>query len=629
MAHEKLRPEYFFDEAKIALLKQIVPECFEDGKINFETLRQNLGDWTFNEEDPAIEHYGLLWPGKRDARKAATTPLEGTLEIDFGNGLNVDATIDSNGANNSKNIFIEGENLEVLKVLQKSYSNKIKIIYIDPPYNTGNDFVYDDDFTEPLMEYLRRTGQIDEEGKILTTNKRSDGRFHSKWLSMIYPRLRLARNLLREDGLIFISIDDNEVHNLRLVMNEIFGEENFLQQLVWKNKTGGGAKTKGWIGLHEYILCYAKNVNEIVDINIPYSEKTASMYNKKDEHYEKRGPYATWPLDTTSMGDRPNLKFPIIHNGVEIWPSKQWLWSKERVLEAQANNMLLFNQQSDGSYKVRFKGYLKDENGVVRRGKPLSILEGPYTQEGSQDFEKHLSKSFFTFPKPVRLLKELFSIKTDENISAENEIILDFFAGSGSTAQAVYELNQEDNCKRKFICVQLPELLEENSEAYRANYRNIAEISRARLKSVVQKLEATDGKDNGFKLLKLRPSNFKSWRNYQGTSISELESNLSLFNENPLREDYSKSSLLYEALLLEGFTLCSSINQINFHGNTVYKITSEYCAHSLNICLDEKLDERTVNEMEFGENDIFICLDSAINTEAKLRLSDRGLIKTI
>ena len=225
MAHEKLKPNFVFDEEKIEKLKQLAPECFEDGKINFETLKQNLGEWS-EEEDESIEHFGLLWPGKKQARRAATLPPEGTLEPVFGDGLKPDGTSDEDGKNPSKNIFIEGENLEVLKLLQKSYADKIKMIYIDPPYNTGNDFVYDDDFTEPLQEYLRRTGQIDEEGKSLTTNKRSDGRFHSKWLSMMYPRLRLARNLLKEDGVIFVSIDDNEVHNLRVIMNEIFGEEN-------------------------------------------------------------------------------------------------------------------------------------------------------------------------------------------------------------------------------------------------------------------------------------------------------------------------------------------------------------------------------------------------------------------
>jgi adenine-specific DNA-methyltransferase len=633
MAHEKIRPQYFFDETKIEQLKQIAPECFEDGKINFETLRQNLGDWKEDEEDPDLEHFGLFWPGKRDARKAASLPPEGTLEPVWGEGLKADGSSDADGENDSKNVFIEGENLEVLKLLQKSYAGKIKMIYIDPPYNTGNDFVYDDNFTEPLQEYLRRTGQVDDEGKIMTTNKRSDGRFHSKWLSMIYPRLRLARNLMRDDGLIFVSIDDNEIHNLRAVMNEIFGEENLFQQLIWKNKTGGGAKTKGWIGLHEYILCYAKNSSAISDVNIPYSEKTAAMYNKKDENYEKRGPYATWPLDTTSMGDRPNLKYPIIYNDEEIWPEKQWLWSRERVIEAQASNMLLFNKQTDGSYKVRFKGYLKDEKGVVRRGKPLSIFDGPYTQEGSQDFEEHLSKTFFTFPKPVRLLKEIISIKTDEDINNTDEIILDFFAGSGTTAQAVLEMNKEDNGKRKFICVQLPELIDENTDAFKGGYKAISQISRKRVSSVIGKLTTGNSNANlgfGFRTVSLKGSNYKSWKNYEGTSAKDLETQLDIFNNNPLNDGWHEDGLLSELMLLEGFTLCSKIEKIvEIKSNNIRKVTSEYSEHRLLVCLDREIKPETIKALELSENDIFICLDSAISVADKLRLSDKGLIKTI
>ena len=272
MAHERLRPQYFFDQERIDQLKQLAPECIEDGKINFETLRQNLGDWTQNEEDPELEHFGLFWPGKRDARRAAAIPPQGALEPVWGDGLKADGTPDTDGENDSKNVFIEGENLEVLKLLQKSYANKIKMIYIDPPYNTGNDFVYDDDFTEPLQEYLRRTGQVDEEGKPMTTNKRSDGRFHSKWLSMMYPRLRLARNLLREDGVIFVSIDDNEVNNLKILLNEIFGEENFISQLVW---SGGRKNDSKFISVsHEYVLCFVKSIdylklNDIIIIREP------------------------------------------------------------------------------------------------------------------------------------------------------------------------------------------------------------------------------------------------------------------------------------------------------------------------------------------------------------------------
>ena len=254
MPIEKLRPTYSFDEERIKELNRIVPEVFADGKINWEVLKEALGEY-LEDEKGQVEHFGLFWPGKKEARRAAALPPEGTLEPIYGEGLKADGTPDTDGINDSSNIFIEGENLEVLKILQKSYAGRIKMIYIDPPYNTGNDFVYDDNFTEPLQEYLRRTGQIDGEGKPLTTNKKADGRFHSRWLTMIYPRLILARNLLENSGLIFVSIDDNEINHLRTILNEIFGEENFQQEIVWKNKYGPGAQTKGFGNLHEYILC--------------------------------------------------------------------------------------------------------------------------------------------------------------------------------------------------------------------------------------------------------------------------------------------------------------------------------------------------------------------------------------
>ena len=287
MAHERIRPEFSFDEEKIEQLKKIAPECFEDGKINFETLRENLGDWAQDEEDGELEHFGLFWPGKKDARRLATIPPEGTLEPVYGEGLKVDGTPDDDGVNDSKNIFIEGENLEVLKILQKSYSNKIKMIYIDPPYNTGEDFIYDDDFTETVSEYLKRTGQVDEEGKSLSTNKKSDGRFHSKWLSMMYPRLKLARNLLKDDGLIFISIDDNEVSNLVSLMNEIFGEENKEGLISWRRRHNQpNDKTKVIGKVAEYILVYSKNNDELKTkgtfYGVPLSENRIKDYKNPD-----------------------------------------------------------------------------------------------------------------------------------------------------------------------------------------------------------------------------------------------------------------------------------------------------------------------------------------------------------
>jgi adenine-specific DNA-methyltransferase len=367
MAHERLRPEFTFDEAKIEQLKQLAPECFEDGKINFETLRQNLGDWAQDEDDAELEHFGLFWPGKREARRIAAIPPEGTLEPVFGEGLKADGTPDTDGQNDSRNIFIEGENLEVFKILQKSYANKIKMIYIDPPYNTGNDFVYDDDFTEPLQEYLRRTGQVDEEGKPLTTNKRSDGRFHSKWLSMMYPRLRLARNLLREDGVIFVSIDDNEVHNLRAIMNEIFGEENFIANIIWEKNYAPSNDSKWFSANHDHIVIYSKDKETWRPNLLPRTEELLSRYKNPDN--DLRGPWQsdnmtvkTYSKDYDYEITSPTGKKTSPTNG------RCWFTSKIRMQELIRDNRVWFGE--DGNNTPRIKRFLSEvKDGVT----PLTI----------------------------------------------------------------------------------------------------------------------------------------------------------------------------------------------------------------------------------------------------------------
>lgn len=662
MAHEKLRPSYFFDEQKIEQLKQIAPECFEDGKINFDTLRENLGDFTQHEEDPELEHFGLFWPGKRDARKAAALPPEGTLEPVWGDGLKADGTPDTDGTNDSKNIFIEGENLEVLKLLQKSYANKIKMIYIDPPYNTGNDFVYDDDFTEPLQEYLRRTGQVDEEGKAMTSNKRSDGRFHSKWLSMMYPRLRLARNLLREDGVIFVSIDDNEVHNLHAVMNEIFGEENFISTVVWQKSKKGDAKLIA--KNHEYILVFSRNttallekgiwrvkkpgVDEVlayydqikIDLNFKHNEIADQMkkwYNtlpKEDmkrahSHYrlsDENGLYFPDNFAGPDDGRASRPRYDIIHplTGLPCKkPSTGWRWDEERTKQALSVTPQLIHFGKDETTIPCRKSYLKDIDSepfvsvFYKDGRGATLVVESLTGKGS-----------FSFPKDIEVLSELIKLCT-----SNNDIILDFFAGSASTAHAIFNLNQEQEAFKRFICVQIPEPIDESNSAYKIGFKNISEISKERIRKVSEKLKVTNSSteiDLGFKTVSLKSSNYKQWKNYQGISTTELENQLDLFNQNPLREGYSEDGLLTEIMLLEGFTLCSSITSMaEVTSNKIRRVSSEYCEHSLLVCLDAKLDEATISNLHLGEADIFICLDSAVSTQDKLRLSDKGLIKTI
>ena len=562
---------------RIEKLKAEFPEIFTEGKIDLEKFKATFSD----DINLSNERYVLNWAGKSDAFKVLQIPTTATLKPQPEESVNFDTTA---------HIFIEGENLEVLKVLQKSYYGKIKCIIIDPPYNTGSDsFIYPDSFKENKEEYQKRIGEKDEEGYLMKEgmfrkNSKDSGHYHSNWLSMMYPRLFLAKNLLREDGVIFVHIDDNEVHNLRMVMNEIFGEENFVEQMIWKNKYGAGAKTVGFISIHEYIIAFSKK--PISNIEGQLSQSEVAKHNKKDEKYEIRGGYRTQPVQTRSLGDRPNLVYPIKYKGQEIWPDKQWVWSKERMELAIKNNEVEFTENK-GKYSIRAKQYLRDENGEIRKGKPLSIFEGPYTQEGTEEIRSLFSKDVFGFPKPSTLTRQLLRLFINENYSTDY-FVLDFFAGSGTTAQAVLELNKEDGGNRKFILVQLPEQCDENSEAYKAGYKTIADISKERIRRVIKKIEAEQIEekkkkagqidfgneeekqlDLGFKSFKLSPSNFKIWR---GSEITEenLVQQLDAFT-NPVREGSIQEHMLYELMLKMGYPLTALVQEYGIQNDSAYE----------------------------------------------------------
>lgn len=439
MSIEKLRPSFSFDEERLKGLKQVVPEAFADGKINWEVLKEALGEH-LEDESGEVEHFGFFWPGKKEARRIASIPSKGTLVPVYGEGLKADGTPDTDGVNDSHNIFIEGENLEVLKILQKSYAGRIKMIYIDPPYNTGNDFIYDDNFTEPLQEYLRRTGQIDEEGKAFTTNKRSDGRFHSKWLSMIYPRLRLARNLLHDDGVIFVSIDDNEVHNLKGIMNEVFGEENFVAQITRATGTptgGGGAKPV--VNEIDYLLAYSKSENSKFT-GTPLTEEESAIYDKEDED----GIYLIRPLRRTGgedrREDRPTMYFPLsAPDGTDVYPiapagyESRWICGKEKYEELKEQNLIEWKQNGNNDWNVYQKFYL--EGRLKQPGNLWIKIEG--NKKATRDVRDLFDgKKIFDFPKPVGFIAKILQIST-----GKKDLILDFFAGSGSTAHAVMDLH--------------------------------------------------------------------------------------------------------------------------------------------------------------------------------------------
>ena len=549
---------------KLELLRELFPQAIEtapDGSVcvNAAALQQAL--------DPAnpagirVEEdgYELRWVGKREAYHTAFVPTQKILQP---------LPNDSLDWENTGNLLIKGDNLDALSLLRHSYFGQIKLIYIDPPYNTQSDaFIYCDDFSARQSEVLRQLGYSAD--NIDYIKNIYGARTHSGWLSFMYPRLLLAKDLLRDDGVIFISIDDNEQAQLKLLCDEVFGTENFVSELVWQKKTGAGAKSKGFIGLHEYVLCYAKHQSLNWDVVAPLTEKTRAMYNKKDEHFDKLGPYATWPLDTTSMDERENLRYPIYHEGHEIWPKKQWLWSRERVEQAQRENKLVFNyNQKNATWSVRFKGYLLASDGEEKTGKPTSILIGPYTQEGTKDFESYFDREIFPFPKPVEFISKLIGINVEGGDVSGEDICLDFFAGSGTTAEAVMRLNAEDGGQRRFILVQIPQAIDPKkqkdahvfvSQTLGKPETSIFEITAERIRRAGAKLKAEHPSlDTGFRVFALAddPDALilqKSLGDATQEDLGILQATLALPQVDQLPR------VLYNLLLAEGLPLSTRI----------------------------------------------------------------------
>lgn len=565
-------------EKLAALFPHCVTETAEGKKIDFDLLQQEL---SHDIVEGNRERYRLEWPGKREAIVTANLPTTKTLRP---------VREDSVDFDNTENLYIEGDNLEVLKLLQESYFGKVKMIYIDPPYNTGNDFVYKDNFATDRETELFESGQIDEYGKRMVANPETSGRYHSDWLTMMYPRLKLARNLLTDDGVIFISIDDNEGNNLKKVCDEVFGEDNFIEQIIWKNKYGAGAKTVGFISVHEYIMCYSKR--PIKELTSELDEESRARFNKRDDKYSIRGGYMTQPLMTNSLGDRPNLMYELEYKGVKIKPNKQWVWSKERMFQAIENDEVEFNLQNDGTYSVRSKSYLIDENGNMRRGKPTTIYNGPFTQDGTKDLKELFDNQIiFDFSKPSELIKKLIALEINEQ-NGESDIILDFFSGSATTAHAVMKLNAEVGGRRKYIMVQLPEQIEG------AVYKNICEIGKERIRRAAVKVKEEkrrkaekdgmfanfeDTQDYGFRVYRLADSNMQDVY-YRPQDYKQ--NMLDIFADN-IKPDRTADDLLAQVMLDWGLPLSYRIEQIDINGKQVFRVAQD----SLLACFDKGIDE--------------------------------------
>ena len=567
-------------QEKLKALQALLPEAFAEGKIDWEKLKATLGeDINFSNE-----RYVLNWAGKSDAFKVLQTPSTKTLVPAKNESINFDTT---------ENIFIEGENLEVLKVLQKSYFGKVKMIYIDPPYNTGNDsFIYPDKFSETKAEYEKRVGDKDEDGYMtkdgmFKKNSKENGQYHSNWLNMMMPRLYLAKNLLRQDGVLFVSIDDNEVHNLRLLLGEVFGEENFVGELIWKSRQNKDNRNINGLSIdHEYILCFSKNSNNRI---LKGSERKIEQYQNPDN--DERGLWVSGNMVGLLSEDlRPNCHYDLINPATEInygKPKMGWRYDKKTMARLISENRILWPTNNDG--RPRRKVFLNEINEELPNFTSI-VGQNIYTRNGTSDIEKLFESKFFDFPKPVNLIKEIL-----EQATEENEIILDFFAGSGTTAQAVMELNKFDGGNRKFICTQLPEPCDEKSEAYKAGYKTIAEISKERIRRAGKKIQSELGlsglkddrilkknepklfdnetilqssnpknpnQDIGFKVLKLADSNFKQWQQIEGKDAKALTEQMQLFID-PVAENATIENMVYEFLLKSGKDLNSKIEKRN------------------------------------------------------------------
>lgn len=559
--------------------------------IDFDVLRQELSDCIV--EGPE-ERYQFTWPDKRKSILAANAPINKTLRPCREESVNFDTT---------ENLYIEGDNLEVLKLLQETYLGKVKMIYIDPPYNTGNDFVYNDDFKQKAEEYLENSGQYDEDGNQMVQNTESNGRFHTDWLNMMYPRLKLAKDLLADDGVIFISIDDNEVDNLKKISDMIFGENNFVVRIIWKKRsTPPNDKIIG--AAHEYALVYAKNV---INIKLNLRERTEEQkarYKNPDNH--PKGAWVAGDLSGNVKGGRyvDSLNYPITNpnTGEKHYPphNGNWRFSKEKVELLLKNNEISFGD--DGLGRPKLKRFLCD----VKSGVTYTSLWDfvPLNTQGSAEMTSLLGNlAIFDNPKPVDFIKEL--LKTG---SSRESFILDFFSGSATTAHAVMQLNAEDGGKRKFIMVQLPELTDEKSEAYKAGYKNICEIGKERIRRAGKKIleEHPDAKDLdiGFRVLKCDSSNMED---VYYTPADYMKKEISLFVDN-VKTDRSAEDLLFQCMLELDTPLSSSIEVQEIGGKTVYNVAGGH----LMACFDTDVTDEVVTEIAKLQPSYFVLRDSSM-----------------
>jgi len=597
-------------DENFAKLAQLFPNAVtETINENGEVVRAIDKDILMQEISTTVvegkeERYQFTWPDKKKAILTANAPISKTLRPCREESVDFD---------NTENLYIEGDNLEVLKLLQETYLGKIKMIYIDPPYNTGNDFVYNDDFAQDADEYLANSGQFDEEGNRLFQNTESNGRFHTDWLNMIYPRLKLAKDLLSDDGVVFISLDDNEIYNCRKICDDVFGESNFVCNFVRKNKVGSGHDSGKLAIEFDYIMCYAKN-NITNNINQePVNTEDDVKYKLEDEYIKERGRYYLRDLDYKGSYSE-KMDYPIttpdgsvIYSGNIFGKPNTWRWSKEKFEWGIKNGFIVFKKNQE-----KWKVYIKQYQFVDNTGKPY-IRTLPYRAlieylngQGTLDFNSIMETNAFSYPKSVGLLKHLLEIATNKD-----SVILDFFSGSATTAHAVMQLNAEDGGNRKFIMVQLPEETDEKSEAYKAGYKNICEIGKERIRRASKKIaeENPEAKfDGGFRVLKCDSTNMKDVY----YNPSEFTINMLTDTVDNIKEDRTPEDLLFQVMLDLGVTLSAKITETEISEKKVFNVENNY----LIACFDTNVTEETSTAIAKQKPYYFVMRDSSMANDS-------------
>ncbi len=598
-----------------ALLRELFPEAWSETGLNFDKLRELLGDL----EDERSQRYLFSWAGKREALQLLQAPSHATLHPAPGESLDWDET---------KNLFIEGDNLEALKLLYKPLFNRVKMIYIDPPYNTGNDFIYPDNFADPLKNYLIQTGQKDANGDLQTSSPDTSGHVHSRWLSMMYPRLFLARQLLKDDGVIFVSIDDNEVHHLRLLMNEVFGEENFLADIAWEKRFTRSNNARLFASVKDTIVVFRRSA--VVDsLQEARTEKTDSIYSNPDN--DERGVWTSVSyVNPATKTQRPNLvykiKNPFTNEEVEH-ETNAWKFGLEQH-QIHVDEKRLYWGQSGGHKYPRLKKFLTEVSGGVVPVDVWLHKDTGTTDEGSKELDQLIGQDTFDNPKPTRLIKRMLQIATEPN---NDDIILDFFSGSGTTAQAVLELNREDGGNRRFVLVQLPE------KTGNPQFPTIADIGKERIRRVVARMKAAQNgtldvstretpEDLGFKVWKLGESNFRQLQPTEPGNTKAYLEQLELLND-ALLPGSDPQSVLAEVALREGLGLNARLEPHSVAD--VWRVRDEERDLAFWVCLSDSIELELLTPLALKADDVFICRGIALDDTTAANLALQCHLKMI